>query len=362
MQKIEHREEREQWKIDYLTWYEPENVQIFSRKELVDACKQNIAKHLVARDPKKYKSFLKGMRNTKWLLWSYGHKDYRKRIDLLELIYYTMRLYDDIIDWDTPIKLDMKTREKIKNKEIKWIFDILLEAIYDLAEEIGIEKENITERWLEEIWDWMHHLTKKWIDAIVLSMNYDLVRMMDTKKTRSEQSLDNNFDLMDSVGTMDWSSAVYWTHAKDVREKIWPLWIASRVAYSLNDLRKDLWDELINIPEEALEKYVITEKDIKNYVDTWIMSEGIQQRVEWEIKKIHMLLKEYTQNFSWKKILQWDGVRFNYQVSRLRLLWINASLKGLVFRKWYVKEIKDIVKNTQKFLGYSLAEVSVANA
>lgn len=361
------------WQKDnilYQTWYEAftEDGHLD-----IDASIIKIETFMKKRDPDKYEKFLNKIKKLETVRWSYMKwRDPRKKAKLFKLIYYRMRLEDDIWDNDTPNTLNIELKEKILAAHQSWIFlweslsALLGKKVYALAHEIG-----------------MSDMVKNGIDLIRKSIMRDGERVLEYEKNllawktkwqslvrKTRKELYENFNRLDIDGTIYPTALLFWFRwPEHAVECLRPLWVATRIAYILDDLitSKDkqwnMYDSepmkwILNIPIEDIEKYHISNQDIEDlawWIDSfdslpvsikkWAYDEV--QRMENLLNEHYQLMKKNTFTFEWKEI--WKEVNFIQT-------WINNKIiKRKVLPDGYINSrIKPLIK---KFQEVSLEEV-----
>jgi len=315
-------------KFDYLTWFE-----VYDSDWNIDfqASIKLIQEHLTKRDPEKYSGFLKWLEKTELVLRLMWVKDYKKRVELLKYMYYWLRLFDDIADWDTINKLSLEDRKKIVYKKLwNWLYDLLIEKVEKLACDLWLEK-------------WIQYSIKQ----IELSIRFDIDRTIDWKKYRNKKDLDKNFHKMDIDWTIYWTAIIFWLDPIKTIELLSWLWEATRISFNIKDLKDDIIENLINIPIEDLTRHWITKEDIDK-VKNWIITENINNWIQDEITKIHLLLKNYNNNYSLFNILRWQWIDSKNNTTYFRKVFNNLLLKYVVLPKWYIKEIEKVVEKYEK--------------
>jgi hypothetical protein len=145
---------------------------------------------------------------------------------------------------------------------------------------------------------------------------------------------------MDIEGTISWTAAILWLDTKSAIEQLQPLWEASRLAYNLRDLDDDINSGLINIPEEDLKAFQITDLELK----LWIASEYIKKRVEAQIERLRELLDMHKKTFSQISLAP---QAFKWEVWYFRTFFNNSILRLLVLPRLYTREIEEIIRNPQ---------------
>jgi len=274
---------------DILTWYESINDEVVD----IDASIQKIQDSMFTRNPEKYGDFLKKLWKIDTALKIMMIPGRETRVELFKCVYYAMRLIDDVVDWDTvpPLPLDQRKEllDSILNGDIQSVKNPLYKAltikIQELSAKIGMQKQ-------------MTQATHE----IIISMNYDLDRIIDDNKTRKADDLHENFHKMDITGTIVWTAIIFWIDPRNAVQLISPLWEASRIMYNLRDFGEDIIADLINIPEEELEKFSITPEDldlVRTVEKDLKFSELPQSIKKWfcsEIEKIWELLSNHTVN------------------------------------------------------------------
>lgn len=280
---------------EILTWYEVSNedgeLDLNDSMEFINLSMRN-------RSPHKYWDFMKKtingrLKKAMFVMWL---PDIKKRLDLFQNVYFAMRLLDDIIDWDSPITLSDKEREE------------LLSALNDLSEEKVLQVRNPLLRWLfvnilQLSWElWFPKDMIFSVLQIIKSMKFDDERIHSEEKIIDKQRLDNNFHLMDIVGTIGWTAIIFWIEPEQAKKMLTPLWEACRLIYNLQDFYEDVWNDIINISSEDLKKFNITDVDLE-FVRTFSkedwkikylsLPQSIKKWFQQEISKIHSLINKH---------------------------------------------------------------------
>jgi hypothetical protein len=170
---------------------------------------------------------------------------------------------------------------------------------------------------------------------------------MDNKRVRKKSELDKNFHKMDIDWTIYWTAIIFWLNPKSAISKLDSIWEATRKAYNLNDLTEDIKEWLINISEEDLLQFWISEDDLEK-IKLWKIPRNIENWIDSEIDKINNLLKNYNNKFGLFSILSWKGIELEDNSSYFKNLVYNLILKYIVLPKWYVNEIQKILKISSK--------------
>ncbi len=280
------------------------------------------------RDPEKYGDFDEVLAKVELTLRLMRIPEYKKRARLFDLVYHAMRFIDDVVDGDTKPPLPLSDRKSL-------VESIMFADISEIRN--PLYREMILE--IQEIWKnlWVYDEMMKGISQIIISMKFDLDRIMDTDKVRSRDDLEENFHKMDIIGTIAGTAIIFWIDPRESIPLITPLWEACRVMYNLRDFWEDIVADLINIPRESLDIFGISMSDIDSVkesgkqIDYAKLPESIKQWMRSEIQKIDELLDTHQKNMEQnirfsdnKKILQW---------------YRNLILKKLVFPKTYTNEI-----------------------
>jgi len=311
-----------------LTWYE---ISDQHNNLDIDQSIQSIQDHMYQRNPEKYGDFLStlGKIESVLRLMMIPNKDIR--VELFKYVYYAMRLVDDIVDGDTNPPLSLDERKEFM-QSIIWenktdirnsLYEELNNKIVELSRNLGLEKEM----------SWA-------INEILLSMNYDLLRIIDDTKIRSKEDLKRNFHSMDIIWTIVGTCIIFGIQPYKAIELIMPLGEACRIMYNLRDFWEDIEAGLINIPKEDLSEFWITKEELlsvkengKN-VDFKGLPSSIKSWFHSEIQKIEILLEQHDKNMK-------ENCDFSDQPSLMLNWWRNMVLKKVIFPKTYINEIKE---------------------
>lgn len=296
------------------TWYE-----IFNKNWDIDLEKSmaNIQSILTKRNPKKYENFLKSLNKTKVLFWLAWLKNIKERVQLIKYVYYAMRLVDDICDWDTPKKLEPEEKLSVieiskssrnEKSEKLWLLEKMLSEITRLSQLLWIEED------LESA-----------ILEIVLSISFDVDRILDWWKIISQDDLDKNFHKMDIEWTIWGTAIIFWLDLEKTKALLRELWDATRIWYTLEDLKDDINAWIINIPLEDMESFWITREELDDFAKKWSISEWLKKWLKRQIEKIDELLATYE-----RKIKEQS---FEY-IENVRKWFYNWLLKNKVLTKY----------------------------
>ena len=302
---------------------------------------------LIARDPEKYKDFSKSLQST-WLLtkllWL---KDRELRVELLKWTYLSMRVIDDICDKDILLELPDEERLSLVNIIYNWdysqvpVLESALSRIWEISQQLGFHDEY-----------------SKWLQQIIQSMRYDLLRILDdTTHKRTRKDIEENFYKMDIHWTQ-WNSALLlWVNPEKTTSKTEFLWTASGKAYSLRDLHDDLWKNIINIPLEDIEKFDISDEDLRQVWRMKSLWDGeiplwIKKWIKQEIDQANELLEMHDDIFNISNTIahppmEWWNRLFNAY---------GSTLMTQVFKKWYKDDIVKILETTNNTITW-LAEL-----
>ena len=304
---------------------------------------ENYIKLIIERNSEKYKDFSKLLNKTDLLAKMLLLEGRKIRVKLLKLTYLAMRIVDDICDNDILKSLSNDERLDLVNEIYNWNYS-QIPVLSSIMSEIAKITDQLNFK--ETYFNWMHQ--------IIHSMRYDLLRIIDPvshKRTRTE--LEENFYKMDIPGT-EWNSALLlWIDPNNTIEKALYLWRASRITLSLQDLHDDLYENIINIPIEDLEKFNISEDDILSvasmqYLWEWEVPVWIKKWIKQEIEQAKELLELHDEIFNYSNTLTkppmewWNGISNRYK----------SSVMVYAFKRWYKQEIGDIIKKTENSISW----------
>jgi len=317
---------------EVLTWYEVyEDSQTSGNLDL-DGSIQAIQDSMFERNPWKYGDFLGKLDEVKKALSAKLVPDVEKRIELFKYVYYAMRLIDDVVDGDTQPPLEWDDKKNILNAILSKdtprtnyspLYHALRSRIDILSQELWIQEE------LSEA-----------IQDVIVSMNFDLERILDDNKLRTREELEKNFHKMDITWTIKGTALIFGIDPRSAIDMLEPLWEACRTMYNLRDFNEDIIASLINIPLEDLEIYWITKGDLE-YVrsmwkqwDFWELPESIKKWFKNELLKIKDLMEEYQGNKKDKRLKYTDFF------APLLMLWRDGYvMKKRVLPETYEKEV-----------------------
>jgi hypothetical protein len=299
----------------------------------IDVSIHSIQDAMFSRNPEKYGDFLSTIKNINLALKVMWIPQREIRVELFRCMYYAMRFIDDIIDGDTIPPLPLEQRKEIMdsilsgdiNKIKNPLYKALAIRIWDLARQLKLEEE----------------MSQASLD-ILQSMNFDLVRIIDTKDwvngTRSEKELKWNFHTMDIVWTIRWTAIIFWIEIKNAIELLNDLWEACRIIYNLSDFISDIHEGMINIPREDIEKFWISPDDFERIKKEWFTLTQIPDSIKaWfhqEIKKYEAHMKIHKEKMSqWFEFTDWNTIK--WQVLHA---WRNIFMKNIVLVKTYIED------------------------
>jgi len=316
---------------EVLTWYEIyEDGHIHDVLDL-DKSIQAIQDSMFERNPWKYGDFLKKLWKVDTALKIMCIPDRETRVELFKCVYFAMRLIDDVVDGDTNTPLSLEKRKAVLESILDWdvekinnpLYKALAIKIAELSTILG-KGEQMSEA----------------ISDIIVSMNYDLLRIMDEEKVRESEDLHENFHRMDITWTIVWTAIVFWIDPRNAVNLISPLWEACRIMYNLRDFGEDIIADLINIPKEELKNYWISTEDLNTVkragkdIEFSELPQSIKNWFHSEIWKIWELLSNYSENMK-------DDCEFidnpNWLLGKFR----NFFLKRVIFPKTYINEINE---------------------
>lgn len=310
------------------TWYEIlwNNWEIDIKRTI-----ENVQAFLSRRRPEKYEDFLKKLNKTKILFTVIWLPHIEERVLLIKYIYYAMRILDDICDWDTPNKVDDESKK-----------ESIIIAINSMWNNWSSINKNILRLLLEEIEKlsrivWIEMWIKDSILQIILSIWFDIERILEVSwwKIVAKKDLEENFHKMDIEWTIWWTALIFWIDLEKTKLLLRELWEATRIWYTLEDLKSDIDAWIINIPKEDLDEFWITIEDLKRFSKEWYLSNGLKKWIKKQIEKIDNFLeihknKMEENNF---EITFWNWGIFD----RLRQRVYNFIIKTKVL-SWYITE------------------------
>lgn len=322
------------------TWYEVYNkhwdIDINASMEFINLSMRK-------RSPQKYGDFLStvlsGIGKALEVM-QVPNKTQRKR--LFQLVYFSMRMLDDIYDNDTNIELAYDLKNTLYTslvdfpKNIENIPNALLQSMF-------LEISKVSESL------WVDREMLQSMREIIKSMWFDHERIYGNDKKRRRWQLENNFHLMDIVWTISGTAIIFGIEPEQAKQLLTPLWKACRLIYNLQDFYEDISVWLINIPLEDLKKFSITESDLQQVRDfdhtsgelKYItLPASMKKWFQQEIWKIYDLLDEHNENmkedFFYKVQNKWVwNYGFNF-TQRLRE-WV---MKDNVIPQTYTNEIE----------------------
>jgi hypothetical protein len=223
--------------------------------------RNEILQNLLERDPDKYKGTVSGLRRSFALFIAVDGINKigkaRKRADLFSTYYVLQRMMDDYGDGDvelpagiepsTYIEQRMQYLDSGRPQEPTDITDIMYRECSILAENLGFSIKNET----RSIYD---------------SILFDAKRrehFLDTGKFKlhSATELATHFIQSDILGCIGGMLSLFGDNASRAH-LLEPAGWASRARMTIEDLPADVHAGLINIPQEDLEKYSISQSDL----------------------------------------------------------------------------------------------------
>lgn len=334
--------------------YTPENLTYITGLEVfddawildIDASIDAIQTAMFMRNPEKYGNFLETLEK-QWVLLKIMRVPQREeRLELFRYMYYAMRLLDDICDDDLVEKLHPDIVTNISSQAAwidrdtpeYWLYDILIEKVLEYADKIGNRKE-----------------MKQSINQIAKSLQFDYERSVDNDPLRTEKELEENFDMMDILGTEYGTAVILWLDPEEAIESLTELGIACRIGYNIKDFIDDIYKNLINIPLEEIEEFWITEVELEQVKQKWVSGkiysfEDLKQMelpasiVAWlekEVNRMQILLLEFKNKYSVWGILFWNhAIPASYKQNTLRKRFNNLIIRLLVIPKVYISDIE----------------------
>jgi phytoene/squalene synthetase len=202
--------------------------------------------HMLQTRGKKYRWFLRALRSFKYLPMNPA------RGEFLESYYTLMRHVDDIVDSDAPLPWDHESAASYVEEKIAFAcnpanpkdsVDHLMRYCFALGERFGQEFSAETQ-------------------DILQSMLFDAQRT-GTGRTSSASDLEHHFNLLDIRGTVRATLKVFGedAHKSDL---LMPLGTAVRKYYNLRDHDEDIAAGLVNIPQEDLIAYSISDPALRS--------------------------------------------------------------------------------------------------
>ncbi|MCD5374937.1 squalene/phytoene synthase family protein [Candidatus Gracilibacteria bacterium] len=257
----------------------------------IDTSTQSIQDAMYSRDPEKYGDFLKTLGKVETALKAMLITKHKVRVELFHCVYYAMRLIDDVVDGDTVPPLSLEERRKLLDAIIQGSTNRIPNPLYkdlslkikSLSAQLGKESE-----------------MAEAIRQIIVSMKFDLDRIMDSEKTRSINDLQENFHKMDIIGTIAGTAIIFGIDPENATDLLAPLGEATRIIYNLEDFGDDVSKDLINIPIEDLKRFSISQEDIDDVKQAGkalkieMLPKSIKEWFFHELDKIDRLMQQHT--------------------------------------------------------------------
>lgn len=272
----------------------------------------------------------------------------KERAEVVRLVYFAMRLIDDIVDGDTPVEFPVTQRDAVvqeKKKTMKGVnalnkkdlFDVLTEKIFEVSNYIGETKQ-----------------VAQGTEELMESMAFDARRIEYRHKTgklerKSEQDLQLHFHQLDVRGTIYPTSALFGLEPGVATNMLEPLGNACRKAYTLMDLLEDPKHGLLNISLEDILKYDIEDDDIEALVKAESLDElpfSVKRWCAGMIFQIEGDVSVYQYNMSHNKI------PLTYTKNPLVKYLYNLMLKKIILPKGYMGDINEVRQRYAPIVGY----------
>lgn len=290
---------------------------------------------LEIRNPWKYKSFLAGLQKLKTILRFLRVKKSKERAQVVNLVYFAMRLLDDIVDGDAPVMIPPEIRPGIveeKKQTMQWLielnkedlFDVITEEIFRVSDKTGVRE-----------------LVIQGVVELTDSILFDAHRIAEWHKTKKlqlipKEKLQNNFHKMDVRGTTYSTAALFWLEPACATDLLEPLGNATRIAYTLTDLLEDPKNGLCNIPLEDIEQFEITPHDLDVRVKANHLEELPDSIKEWCAHMIGEMEHDLSQYYA---NMETYDIPLRYTNNELIAYAYNTVLKKLIFPKGYISDI-----------------------
>ena len=220
---------------------------------------EQIMKEQFKRRNIKYRLFFTGLLLEKYIFMFDGIDNANKRGLLLRNYYFLMRYLDDIIDNNIVVNNYNSIEDRVKYLEGK------LEHITCKV----TPKDNV-DKMINECHTFAQKLVFSMDEEskyIISSLIFDGYRLLEWQKNKelkivSSKELEKHFYDLDILGTISGCLKIY-DEDKKYLDILYPLGTASRKYYDMRDFIEDMRIGLINISLEDLNKYNITESDIR---------------------------------------------------------------------------------------------------
>jgi hypothetical protein len=226
---------------------------------------QNVFKDLTQNPEreKKYKDFIENSFKLDKLWRTARLPNPENRFRAFILTYAQQRLFDDIIDGDTPKKLKPEDRvtyaeERIHNLENGTLDET--DSIDAFAIKILSDIEVLDSTYVEK--------AKHRLALIMRSIAFDGERILEKEKTGdckflSQAEIEKHFFDLDIEGTIGLTLFLFGLSDSEKNMALLkPLGEATRIAYNLEDFSNDIKVGLCNIPREDADRLLITQDDL----------------------------------------------------------------------------------------------------
>ncbi|MDP3965350.1 MAG: hypothetical protein Q8Q13_00955 [bacterium] len=235
----------------------------------------------------KYKDFLKNVFKLKNLWQLAGLPNVEHRFRACVLIYFQQRLFDDIMDGDTPEKL--VPAERVAYARVR--LEHLRTGNFDGSDPI----DAFTIRILGDISSLDTSYVPKArqrLEQIMNSITFDGERICATEtpgtwKFSSSDELQRHFFNLDTEGVIGLTLFLFgFQDSENNMKLLTPLAQATRIAYNVRDFAADVRAGLCNIPAEDAEVFRITDADLRKVVAARHTAEFPQNITDWLLGQV----------------------------------------------------------------------------
>ena len=250
----------------------------------------------------KYEKFLSGAFKLKQAWKPAGLPYVENRFRAFILIYFQQRLFDDIVDGDTPLKLTPSERVAYAKKRL----GNLRTGTFDSADpidafalrilsDIGTLDPNYVPMAKQRLGQIMGSIIfdgKRICAADTLNENSQNAEASRTWKFSSRKALEANFAQLDIEGVTGLTLFLFgFKDSTDNMKLLTPLAQASRIAYNVRDFAKDIRAGLCNIPKEDADRLKITDADLREVLKSKHPAAFPQNVTNWLIEQVERGVK-----------------------------------------------------------------------
>lgn len=327
---------------EYQTWFE---AYLPSWEFDIVVIRENIFKAMVERSPEKYQSFLKNVRLL-WFIWKLFWVPHAKHRQEFFDRYYTWRRFtDEVVDGDSPNVISWDNYRVFRSEvaqvltsQSDSVFWTLKKTVFQVMGKVWMSEEVILFS----------------SEKLANSLLFDGDRLQKFRETWSHQIfskdiLSSHYHSLDIVGTITPTLELFWIESNYWTQILIPLWIATRIAYTLDDLEHELSRWLCNIPDEAISKYAISPDQLHSLAaNKSLLTDKVNENIiHWIEEELYEMQKLLDEHYVKMENLNFD-LTFSHSDLKKRLY--NWVLKNIILKKWYIEEIERVRRKFRKWL------------